>query len=73
MSWVNAAGVVANNAGAGYISYEQIKNRNTGEVVVPNACGKIVYTFVKEGHMDGPGSHAGACGVKKDHKRVFSC
>lgn len=58
---------------AGWDLYVKIKQRNTGEVVDKNACGKIVYTFAIEGHLDGPGTHAGACGVKKDHSRVYCC
>lgn len=53
--------------------YEEFKQRNTGEVVDPKACGKMVYTFVKGGQLDGPGGHSGPCGVKKDHARVYCC
>jgi hypothetical protein len=57
----------------GFGLYEQIKKRDTGQVVDPKACGRMVYTFVKEGRFDGPGGHVGPCGVKKDHTRVFCC
>lgn len=56
-----------------YNLYEQVKQRNTGEVVDPRACKKMVYTFVKGGQFDGPGDRCGPCGVKKDHHRVYCC
>jgi hypothetical protein len=60
-------------AATGYALYEMLKERNTGQVVDPNACGMIVNTYMKDGVMDGPGGHTGPCGVKKDHRRVYCC
>ena len=56
-----------------YQAYETFKERNTGEVLNPNACGKVVYTFLHNGVFDGPGGRCGPCGVKKDHARVYCC
>ena len=47
----------------GFKLYEQIKHRDDRHIVDPNSCKKIVYTFAKEGRLDGPGTYAGACGV----------
>ncbi|CAD8087058.1 unnamed protein product [Paramecium sonneborni] len=53
--------------------YNNLKQRNTGEVVDDQGCKKMVYTFVKQGQLDGPGKIVGKCGTKKDHARVFCC
>ncbi len=52
--------------------YEQLKQRNTGQIVDSGCCGKNVYTFVKGNVLDS-GSRCGPCGTKKDHSRVYSC
>jgi hypothetical protein len=59
--------------GQAYQVYQQVKERNTGQVVNPNGCGRITNMFTKDGHLDGPGGHTGPCGVKKDHRRVYCC
>ena len=53
--------------------YNNLKQRNTGQVVDPRACGHPTYTFMKGGVLDGPGQHSGPCGTKKDHHRVYCC
>ena len=66
MSWMKMVG-------EGFGLYSNVKERNTGQVVDPNACGKMVYTYSHNGQLDGPGNRRGPCGVKKDHSRVYYC
>ena len=36
-------------------------------------CGKVTNTFLKDEQWKGPGSYTGACGTRKDNKRVYIC
>ena len=54
--------------------YEKdIKKRQDGSVVFECPDGRVVSTFVKDGHEFSSGGRTGKCGSVKDHRRVYVC
>ena len=56
----------------GLKTHEDIKGRNSGQQVLPSKCSGVTNWYWKGGSYE-QGGRTGACGSRKDHKRVYQC